>query len=94
MLNRNTFYKTFPTKEQAVKFMEETHGVLQEDCYTVKFEANYSISKALYHVKTDKYRVYIRIKLGGGKLLTHIVSSDYSLEAYEIARRRVKEGWF
>ncbi len=94
MLDKKTFYRTLPTKEQAVDFAEQSHGIIQEDGCTVKFEASYSISKALYNVKSDKYRVYVRIRPAGGNPLTYVVVSEYSKEAYEMARKRVKDGWF
>lgn len=94
MQDKKTFYRTLPTKEQAVDFAEQSHGFIQKDGYTVRFEASYSISKALYNVKSDKYRVYVRIRPDGGKPLTYVVVSDYSKEAYEMARKRVKDGWF
>lgn len=94
MQDKKTFYRTLPTKEQAVDFAEQSHGFIQKDGYTVRFEASYSISKALYNVKSDKYRVYVRIRPDGGNPLTYVVVSDYSKEAYEMARKRVKDGWF
>lgn len=94
MQDKKTFYRTLPTKEQAVDFAEQSHGFIQKDGYTVRFEASYSISKALYNVKSDKYRVYVRIRPDGGNPLTYVVVSDYSKEAYEMARKKVKDGWF
>ena len=94
MLDKKTFYRTLPTKEQAVDFAEQSHGFIQKDGYTVRFEASYGISKALYNVKSDKYRVYVRIRPDGGNPLTYVVVSEYSKEAYEMARKRVKDGWF
>ena len=57
-------------------------------------DASYSISKALFNVKSDKYRVYIRIRLANGNPLTYIVAAKRSKDAYDMAKNRVKEGWF
>ena len=58
MQNSKTFYKRCSTREQAVDFAEKSQGTVQEDNCTVSFDASYSISKALFNVKSDKYRVY------------------------------------
>lgn len=94
MLDKKTFYRTLPTKEQAVDFAEKSRGTIQEDGCTVAFDASYSISKALFNVKSDKYRVYIRIRLANGNPLTYIVAAKRSKDAYDMAKNRVKEGWF
>lgn len=60
----------------------------------VAFDAFYSISKALFNVKSDKYRVYIRIRLANGNPLTYVVAAKRSKDAYDMAKNRVKEGWF
>ena len=46
------------------------------------------------NVKSDKYRVYIRIRLANGNPLTYIVAAKRSKDAYDMAKNRVKEGWF
>lgn len=81
MQNNKTFYKRYSTREQAVDFAEKSQGTIQEDGCTVAFDASYSISKALFNVKSDKYRVYI-------------VAAKRSKDAYDMAKNRVKEGWF
>lgn len=47
-----------------------------------------------FNVKSDKYRVYIRIRLANGNPLTYIVAAKRSKDAYDMAKNRVKEGWF
>lgn len=90
MQNNKTFYKRCSTREQAVDFAEKSQGTIQEDGCTVAFDASYSISKA----DSDKYRVYIRIRLANGNPLTYIVAAKRSKDAYDMAKNRVKEGWF
>ena len=94
MQNNKTFYKRCSTREQTVAFAEKSQGTIQEDGCTVAFDASYSISKALFNVKSDKYRVYIRIRLAIGNPLTYIVAANRSKDAYDMAKNRVKEGWF
>lgn len=94
MQNNKTFYKRCSTREQAVDFAEKSKGTIQKDGCTVAFDASYSISKALFNVKSDKYRVYIRIRLANGNPLTYIVAAKRSKDAYDMAKNRVKEGWF
>lgn len=76
MQNNKTFYKRCSTREQAVDFAEKSQGTIQEDGCTVAFDASYSISKALFNVKSD------------------IVAAKRSKDAYDMAKNRVKEGWF
>ena len=90
MQNNKTFYKRCSTREQAVDFAEKSQGTIQEDGCTVAFDASYSI----FNVKSDKYRVYIRIRLANGNPLTYIVAAKRSKDAYDMAKNRVKEGWF
>lgn len=52
MQNNKTFYKRCSTREQAVDFAEKSQGTIQEDGCTVAFDAFYSISKALFNVKS------------------------------------------
>lgn len=66
----------------------------EEEFNALAFDASYSISKALFNVKSDKYRVYIRIRLANGNPLTYIVAAKRSKDAYDMAKNRVKEGWF
>ena len=91
MQNNKTFYKRCSTREQTVDFAEKSQGTIQEDGCTVAFDASYSISKALFNVKSDKYRVYIRIRLANGNPLTYIVAAKRSKDAYDMAKNRVKE---
>ena len=91
MQNNKTFYKRCSTREQTVDFAEKSQGTIQEDGCTVAFDASYS---ALFNVKSDKYRVYIRIRLANGNPLTYIVAAKRSKDAYDMAKNRVKEGWF
>lgn len=94
MQDKKTFYRKHSTKEQAVDFAEQSHGTIQEDGFTVEFEATYSISKAMFNVKSDMYRVYIRIRPASGNPLTYTVAAKRSRDAYDKARARVKDGWF
>lgn len=62
---------------------------------TVSFRAAYSISKARYSVKNNKYVVYIRlypIALESRKIISICVYADTSKEAYAQARKRVERG--
>ena len=94
MQNNKTFYKRCSTREQTVDFAEKSQGTIQEDGCTVAFDASYSISKALFNVKSDKYRVYIRIRLANGNPLTYIVSPKLKKNENDMAKNRVKEGGF
>lgn len=93
MPNKKTFFRKFLYHEEAVDFAEKVKGRIQKDGCTVEFEATYSISKALYNVKSDRYRVYIRLRTEEGNPLTFISVSQYAREATQKAKERVKGGW-
>ena len=94
MQNNKTFYKRCSTREQAVDFAEKSQGTIQEDGCTVAFDASYSISKALVNANSEKNRVYTTIRLANRNPLTYIVAAKRSKDAYDMAKNRVKEGWF
>lgn len=87
------FTKKFSEKEKAVDFASKVGGEIKGNT-TVCFSATYSISKALYNVKRNMYKVYIKIRpvTPGSSVLTYMVYSKTSKDAYEIARKKVKSG--
>lgn len=91
MPKKKEFFRIFNTSVQAVEFAEKVNGNVVDGC-TVKFTATYSISKALYNVSHDMYKVFIRIRPEGANPLTYTIYAKTSKEAYENARRKVKEG--
>lgn len=92
MPKKKEFFRTFITAENAVEFAEKIGGTVI-DTYTVKFTAAYSISKALYNVSHDMYKVFIRVRPEGTNPLTYTIYAKTSKEAYDNARRKVKNGY-
>lgn len=88
-----SFTKEFSEKEQAVDFACKVGGEIKGNT-TVCFSATYSISKALYNVKRNMYKVYIKIRpvTPCNRVLTYMVYSKTSKDAYKIAREKVKSG--
>lgn len=94
MNKKKIFTKECKDDESAIQFAEKVGGKRTYD-NAVEYLATYSISKALYNVKTDMYKVYIRIRpLCTNTALTYIVCRKTSKEAYEEARKRVQKGVF
>lgn len=92
MNNKKLFTKECKDDESAVQFAEKVGGKRTYD-NAVEFLATYSISKALYNVKTDMYRVYIRIRpVCTCIALTYTVCKKTSKEVYEEARKKVQKG--
>lgn len=92
MIKKKEFFRTFITAENAAEFAEKIGGTVI-DTYTVKFMAAYSISKALYSVSHDMYKVFIRVRPESAIPLTYVIYAKTSKEAYEGARRKVKHGY-
>lgn len=77
----------------AIAFAENTGGIREGK--SVTFQATYSISRARYSVKQDKYVVYIHLyptAPGSCKRMTVTVYADTSQEAYALARKWVEQG--
>lgn len=92
MNNEKLFTKECKDDESAMRFAEKVGGKRTYN-NAVEFLATYSISKALYNVKTDMYRVYIRIRpICTGIALTYTVCKKTSKEAYEEARKKIQKG--
>ncbi|WP_394913316.1 hypothetical protein [uncultured Robinsoniella sp.] len=89
-----TFIKECKDPESAVEFEKKVNGKRTTNV-AVTFQGTYSVSKALYNVKTDMYRVYIRVRpLHSDAMFTFIVSEKTSKEAYNEARKKVQKGVF
>lgn len=87
------FIKEFTTEEAATDFAGKVSGTVNNTA--VKFRASYSLSKARYSVKNDKYAVYLRIApeapVSDFKLSV-VVYADTSVEAYRKAREKAESG--
>lgn len=93
MKKERQFTKQLTTLSAATRYAEYVGGTLQGTA--VSFRASYSLSKARYSVKHDKYEVYLRLfpeAPGSVKRLTVAVYSDTSKEAYQKAREIVERG--
>lgn len=87
------FTKRLTTLSAATRYAEYVGGMLQGTA--VNFQASYSLSKARYSVKHDKYVVYLRIAPeapGSVERLTVAIYADTSLKAYQKARETVERG--
>lgn len=87
------FTKQLTTLSAATRYADYVGGVLQGTA--VSFQASYSISRARYSVKHDKYVVYLRIAPeapGSVERLTVAVYEDTSLKAYQRAREIAESG--
>lgn len=94
MNKEKIFTKECKDEESAIQFAEKVGGKRTYN-NTVEYLATYSISKALYNVNTDLYKVYIRIRpLCADMALTYTVCRKTSKEAYKEARKRVQKGVF
>lgn len=93
MIKNKEFLKELETIEAAVEFAEKVGGKLV-DTSTVKFMASYYISKPLYDVKRDSYKVYLRVRPlhGPGNQLSYCVYAKASKEAMDTAREKVQRG--
>lgn len=92
MNKEKIFTKECKDEESAIQFAEKVGGKRTYD-NAVEFLATYSISKAVYRVKTDMYKVYIRIRpICADIALTYTVCKKTSKEAYEEARKKVQRG--
>lgn len=90
MSKTQSFFRTMKSAEEAVEFANKVGGTVVEGC-TVNFQADYSISKALYNVKANAYKVFIRIRPEGADPLTYAVYAKTSKEAYTKAREKVEK---
>lgn len=92
MTGEKRFIKECTDVEKAVEFEQKVAGT-RISKIQVEFLAAYSISKALYNVKSDRYRVYIRLRPCGTQIaLSVVVWGKTSQEAYNEARNRIQKG--
>lgn len=87
------FIKEFTTEEAAIDFADKVGGTVNNTA--VKFRASYSLSKARYSVKNDKYAVYLRIApeaTVGDFKLSVVIYADTSVKAYQKAREKAESG--
>lgn len=92
--NSREFIKECRDAESAVEFAEKVGGKFVSS-RTVVFQGTYSISKAVYDVGRDMYKVYIRIRaVNVNRAFTHALCRKTSLEAYDAARKMVQKGVF
>ena len=88
-----TVIRNLETEEAAEVFASHTGG--KRNGTAVSFQATYSISKARYSIKRNKYVVYIRIypvEPENCQRLTICVYADTSQKAYDNARQKLKDG--
>lgn len=88
------FIKECKDQESAIEFEKKVNGKRTTNVAVV-FQGTYSISKAVYNVKTDMYRVYIRVRpLYSNTMFTFAVNKKTSQEAYNEAREKIQKGVF
>lgn len=87
-----TFRKEMGSPEKAVEFARFVEGKVVNET-AVEFKGAYSISRARYDVSSDKYKVYIHIRVftEDPKRLTFTAKAETSKAAYDLARRKINE---
>lgn len=81
--------KKFKEQAEAAEYAEKVGGVLITP-YIVEFEAEITMSHAVYRVKNDMYAIYVRIHCKNGYAISRIVYRKTSKETYTAARELIE----